>query len=191
MAVSGIGALFVAMCLHVSGQFEIVRLRMKSLNNRINANVKVTTQKEAIDNNNRVNRQLKDFIAFHNEIIHLGELTSRTFAPIAFMQFLSSAILICVCCLMLFLAPAAEKLIYQAFLMGGITDVLTYTLGGTMLIDSSTKIQEAAYDFEWYNWDVRNQKLILMIMIRARSATALKIPFFKATFDTFITVRII
>lgn len=134
--------------------------------------------------------KLTNFIEYHNKIIQLGELMSRTFAPIVFMHFLAASIVLCVCCVMIFLAQGFDKIIYQNFLICGLFDTFTFAYGGTSLIEASNKVKEAAYSFNWYKYDIENQKLILMIMLRAQKATAVKIPFLSASLSTFLTVRI-
>lgn len=100
-----------------------------------------------------------------------------------------AGILTCTSLLMIFLAQGGEKLIYLNFLMGTVTDSFAFSLVGTYLTDASLTLDDAAYSYEWYRCDVRNHKLILMILTRSQNATAVKIPFFKATLETFLGVK--
>lgn len=140
------------------------------------------------EQNDELNRKLNAIVKLHNDKIDLCKLTSRTFVPIAILHFISSSIVICVCCLMLFLADGASKTVYQFYLMVGLSDAFIYTFGGTLLMEASTAIKHAAYDFQWYKCDMRNQKIILMIMMRAHKRTAIDIPFFDASLETFVRI---
>lgn len=189
VGVAGAGSFFVALSMHICGQFEIVSSQMQSI--AINDGKSSSGSDKILNKaeNDRMYERLKRFVNFHNETIDMCELMTKTFAPMVFFHFLSASIVICVCCLMLFLAQGPEKVIYQAYLIGGMTDALTYTFGGTLLMETSSNVQVSIYNFEWYRCDVRCQKLILLAMIRANRPLVVKIPFFKASLDTFITVR--
>lgn len=182
---SGIATLFFGLCLHISGQFEIVSSRMMKTFQIMDL---LDGEKLSKDENDQLNIKLRNFVNFHNEIIALGELLSRTFSPIVFVQFTASSILICLACLMLFLAPPTEKLIYMNFAMGITFDTFLHCYVADRLIWASTGLREAAYNLSWYRCDERNQKLILMIIMRTQKPTGMKIPFFKASLETFLTV---
>lgn len=188
VGVCGVSPLFIGICLHISGQFDIVSSRMHQLMDDQEDNKTFLSNYNCSRENAQLKTKLKNFVKFHNEIIQLGELMSKTFAPIVFLHFLAASIVICVSCVMIFLAQGFDKMVYQNYLVCTIFDTFTFTYGGTCLIEASNRVKEAAYSFEWYKYDIRNQKLILMIMIRARKATAVKIPFFNASLDTFLTV---
>ena len=57
-----------------------------------------------------------------------------------------------------------------------------------MLEDASTGITLSAYDFPWYKCDERVCKTIQMIMIRGQKKTAVDVPFFEASLETFSVV---
>lgn len=133
--------------------------------------------------------KLKEFVELHIETIDLCELMANSLGPIVFLHFVAASILICSSCLLLVLVDGAEKLIYVNFLVGTFADVFIHGYVGTRLIQASLKIRDAAYEFAWYKCDVRNQKLILMILLRARKPAAVKMPFFNASLETFLAVR--
>lgn len=182
------------MCLHIAAQFDIVSSQLeKSISHKPKGSMMKnkstkTDQKLTKQENDVLYEKLKKFVNFHNQTIDMCELFSRTFGAIAFLHFLAASIVICVCCMMLFLAEGLDKIIYQSYLLSALTDAFTYTYGGTLLIEASLRVKEAAYNFDWYNCDARNQQMILFIMIRARQETAVEVPFFKVSLETFVTV---
>lgn len=186
----GLSPLFIGVSLHISGQFDIVSSQLRNIMNE-----QLRISKRMSDSNMKEEQQLKvkltNFIEYHIQIIQLGELMSSTFAPIVFTHFLAASIVICVCCVMIFLAQGFDQIIYQCYLMGQLFDTFTFAYGGTSLIEASNRVRDAAYSFDWYKYDVKNQKLILMIMLRAQKATAVKIPFLSASLETFLRVRIL
>lgn len=54
-----------------------------------------------------------------------------------------------------------------------------------MLGEASSNIQNSAYDFHWYKCDGRVREMILMIIMRGQRKTAVDVPFFEATLETF------
>lgn len=57
-----------------------------------------------------------------------------------------------------------------------------------MLIDASTNVKDAAYDFHWYKCDTRVRKVVLMIIIHAQQKVNVKVPFFEVSLETFAWV---
>lgn len=86
---------------------------------------------------------------------------------------------------MVMLADGANKLIFVNYIIASTTQILVYSIGGTMLEDASTGIKFSAYSFDWPKCDNRIRKLILMIMVRAQNKTAVDVPFFEASMETF------
>lgn len=193
VAAFGLASTYIGLCFHVSAQFDILiqhLLALKKMFHDSGSEPSRTdeTCKLSEDRNNLLNIELKKFIQLHVKTIDLCELLSTTFAPIVFVHFLVSAFLICGSCLMLFLADPAERMIYMTFVGSGFLDVFLHTYSGHLIIEASHHIRNAAYELDWYKCDLRNQKLILMIMIRTQRVSAIKIPFFSVSLETYIRV---
>jgi predicted ABC-type sugar transport system permease subunit len=104
------------------------------------------------------------------------------------IHYITSALITCICCLMILYADGAAKLIFINYIVASTTQVFVYSIGGNMLESSSTGIRVSAYNFDWYKCDQRIRKLIQMIMIRAQRRTAVDVPFFDVSLETFATV---
>jgi odorant receptor len=89
---------------------------------------------------------------------------------------------------MVLLADGANRLIFVNYIIASTCQVFVYSMGGNLLADSSAGIQEAAYSFEWYKCDKKVRKLIHMMMIRAQKKTAVDVPFFQTSLETFGSV---
>lgn len=74
LTVSGLSPLFSGMCFHISGTFDILSLRFNTLTKEIEKKEKLNEAE-----NEKLNKNLKEFINLHNEYIELSELMSRTF----------------------------------------------------------------------------------------------------------------
>jgi 7tm Odorant receptor len=113
---------------------------------------------------------------------------SRNLSPNVLIHLITSALITCICCLEILLADGADKLIFVNYIIASTTQVFVYSIAGNMLEDSSTNIRFSAYDFPWYKCDDRVRKLILMIIIRTQKKTAVDVPFFDCSLETFGTV---
>lgn len=177
----------------MSGVFEILNLKLAAIGERI-SKVNSTSNANNVERmfteteNHHLSIKLKQFMRLHVEAIDVCENLSHTFKPIIFVHFLASAFLVCASCLMLFLAKDAEKMIYFTFVVSGFADVFLLNYGGHCVIESSKSISEGAYSFCWHRCDVKNQKLILMIIMRAQKASAISIPFFPVSLETYVKV---
>lgn len=113
---------------------------------------------------------------------------SRCLSPNVLIHYITSAVITCICCLMIMLADGAAKIIFVNYIIASTTQVFVYSIGGNLLEDASTGVNFAAYDFPWYKCDKRIQKTIQMIMVRGQRKTAVDVPFFETSLETFSVV---
>jgi hypothetical protein len=142
------------------------------------------------EQNDLLYKELTKIVQDHENTIRICQKMSGSLSINVMVHYTSSALITGICCLMILLAEGAEKLIFLNYIIASTTQVFVYSLGGNFLLDSSMGIQDAAYDFHWYKCDVKIRKLILMIMLRAQRKTAVDVPFFKASLETFGSVRL-
>lgn len=152
-----------------------------------------TESDETIENfspeqNDRLFAKLQEIIKEHDRLIGVCKRMSRSMAPNVLLHYVTSAVITCICCLMILLAEGPAKIIFINYIIASTTQVFVYSIGGNMLEDSSTNIRYSAYNFSWYKCDGRIRKLILMIIFRAQKRTAVDIPFFDVSLETFGTV---
>lgn len=138
--------------------------------------------------NDRLHDELVEIVKEHNKVIELCQKMSRSLAPNVLIHFITSALITCICCLMIMLADGAEKLIFVNYIVASTTQIFVYSFGGSLLVDASQRIEIAAYNFHWYKCNAKVRSLILMIMIRAQKKTGIDVPFFEASLETFMSV---
>lgn len=116
---------------------------------------------------------------------------SRCLSPNVLLHYVTAALITCICCLMIVLAEGAAKIIFVNYIIASTTQVFVYSIGGNMLEDASTGISLSAYNFPWYKCDERIRKTIAMIIMRSQKKTAIDVPFFEASLETFTAVSAI
>lgn len=89
---------------------------------------------------------------------------------------------------MILRANGIDRLIFIFYLGAYVQQIFNYSISGNMLINSSTNIKNAAYDFQWYKCDARVRKVILMIITFAQQKVDVKVPFFEVSLETFAWV---
>lgn len=140
--------------------------------------------------NDRLYEKLKKIVIEHENLIDLCRKLSRSLTTNVLLHYLSSALITCICCLMILLAEGAQKAIFINYIIASTTQVFVYSMGGNLLADSSAKIQEYAYNFHWYKCDRKIRKLIHLMMLRAQKKTGVDVPFFQTSLETFGSVSV-
>lgn len=135
--------------------------------------------------------KLEAIIEEHEKVIEVCKKMSRCLSPNVLIHYITSALITCICCLMITLAEGAAKIIFVNYIIASTTQVFVYSIGGNLLEDASTGISFSAYDFPWYKCDERIRKTIQMIMIRGQKKTAVDVPFFEASLETFSVVSVV
>lgn len=115
---------------------------------------------------------------------------SNSFAPNALLHIVTSAFVTCICSLMVLLANGPEKMIFVNYIIASTTQIFVYAFGGDLLIDASTGIKFSAYDFEWYKCNAKVRKMIIIIMMQTQKKSAVDVPFFEASIETFGSVSL-
>jgi len=179
----GIVAFFVGICLHISAQFDILCIRLERLFDHPAEVVKLNDKQ-----NDEMREKLEAIVKQHEALINLVDIFADIMTPIVMLHFIASAAVICSCCLMLFLTTGGEWAQYFLFAFVVVAEAFVFSLAGHMLITSSSAMNEAAYNFLWYKCDRRNQNIICMIIARAQRKISFKVPFFEASFETFLAV---
>lgn len=177
--------LFFGLCVHLSSEFEIVGLRVKNLMGEITG---VNGEKLTPEQNQEVYEKLTKIVDDHKDVIELCQKVSRSLSTNVLIHYISAALITCICCLSILLAEGVEKIVFINYIGASTTQAFIYSFGGQILADSSSKIQEFAYNFEWYKTDVKNRKLIQMMMLRAQKRAAVEVPFFQTSLETFASV---
>ncbi|CAO1405802.1 unnamed protein product [Diamesa serratosioi] len=185
--ITSMDGLFVGLCLHIAGQFDIIRSRLDTLI-EVEIESHESQHKFTKEQNDVLYLKLTEIIEKHNFLIEMCESMSKYLAPNVLIHYLSSALVTCICCLMILLAEGAEKLIFINYIVASTTQVFVYSLGGTILVDSSTKINYAAYNVHWYKCDLRCRRAILMIITRSQRQSGVNVPFFDTSLETFASV---
>ena len=147
-----------------------------------------TSMKFSREQNDRLLDKLTEIVDMHNEAVHCCNILSKALWKNILMHFVCSSLIICICSFMILKSDGFDRLIFIFYLCGYVLQIFSYSISGNMLINASTNIKDAAYDFHWYKCDVKIRKVIFMIMTRAQQKINVKVPFFEVSLETFTWV---
>jgi len=189
----GVLVFFLGVCLHVAAQFDILSARFKNLVQREVDDGPSTSEGPSLklseQQNKNVQEKLKQIVKQHEALIELCDLITQSFSWIIIFHFVSAALEISSCILLLFLVDGLEWLQYVIGALGFLVEAFVFAYAGNAIISSSTGLSDAAYSCEWYKCDAKTRKMILLIMVRSQKKICMKAPFFEASLESFVTVR--
>lgn len=86
------------------------------------------------------------------------------------------------------MADGLDKLPFLNYLVAATAQALVYSIGGEVLVHTSTSVQYAAYQMDWYKCNQKIKKNIMIMMARAEKPSRVNIPFFNLSMETFASV---
>jgi len=189
----GVLGLFFATCMQIAAQFDVLSARLKNLVQREVDDGPSTSEGPSLklndEQNKIVHEKLKDIVKQHGALIELCDLIAQSFSWIITFHFISAALQICPGVLLLFLVDGVEWLEFFVATLAMLVEAFTFAYAGQAIINSSSRLQRAAYNFEWYKCDAKNRKMILLIMTGAQKKICMKASFFEVSLESFVTVR--
>ncbi|XP_070502795.1 odorant receptor 24a-like [Chironomus tepperi] len=176
--------MFFGFCAHLAAQFDVISLRLEELiEQEIGSQDRI--MKFSREQNDRILNKLTEIVDMHNKAIDCCNIISKALWQNILMHFVCSSLTICICSMMILKANGIDVLIFIFYLGAYVQQIFNYSISGNMLINASTNIQVAAYEFHWYKCDIRVRKTILMIIIRAQQKVQVEVPFFEVSLETF------
>lgn len=144
--------------------------------------------KFSIDENERILKRLSGIVSMHNEVIEKCNILSKTLWQNLLLHFMISSLVICIASLMIMQTNGIDRIVFIFYISAYVMQIFIYSACGNMLIESSVKVSEAAYNFHWYKCNAKVRKTILMIMRRSQRKVNVKCPFFEVSLETFAWV---
>ncbi|KAF3054605.1 Odorant receptor 037, partial [Nylanderia fulva] len=179
--------------MHAAGQFKMLQHRFETILQKVErtGTVEMLTQKKK----HQVYEEIIECVAIHHKLIWYSESMERLFMYTTLCQLLSSAILLCVSGLQIFLGQGTivRRMIFIAHSNACFFQLFVITLTSNDLIDESRAIGDAAYNANWQvlahkdNKGIRNA--VLMIIMRSKRPCSISAGgFFPVSLETFMTV---
>ncbi|XP_025262857.1 odorant receptor 4-like [Camponotus floridanus] len=162
-----LNALLLILVLHVGGQINILHCWLTKLISKENKRKSIAIM-------------MKKIIRKHQKIIYFAKNIDSLYTFIAFMQFVSNTIMICIIGFVIITAlghPNATKKILKAISYYSVTNIeaFIFCYAGEYLINKSKAIGLAAYNIAWYELEPEYNRLLLFVIIRAQKQLTLTV----------------
>ncbi|XP_076175220.1 odorant receptor 13a-like [Ptiloglossa arizonensis] len=178
---------FYTLCIHVSGQFEILQHNLRTILVRI-----PLKEKRVIPYDKFVN-----CVEHHNLLISFVQKLEYTFCYPNMGQLLISSIMLCTSGFQLCLVSDHEnflkRLLYVTYFFGGLIQIFLITMNSNNIIVQSNAVGDAVYQCSWETSSCelydKLRKNILIIMIRSHRPSYLTAAkFFSISLESFTKV---
>ncbi|GAB1863064.1 Odorant receptor [Camponotus japonicus] len=160
-----LNALLLTLILHVGGQINILRYWLAELISKENKSIAI---------------MMKRIIRKHQKIIYFTKNIESLYTFIAFIQFVSNTVMICLIGFLIITAlgdPNATKKIVKAISYYSVTNMeaFIFCYAGEYLINKSKAIGLAAYNISWYELEPEYNRILLFIILRAQKQLTLTV----------------
>ncbi|XP_049297186.1 odorant receptor 47a-like [Anopheles funestus] len=130
-------------------------------------------------------RQLGKLIEYHKYILHLSDRVIDAYKTVILNQLLISSMLLCMLGFQLVISAGTTiMVVYVAYGTAITIQVTYYCYYGSQLYHESTLVHDAVYKSNWYETDVRTQKMLINCMMRAKKSVNAKSGFTEASLPT-------
>ncbi|XP_002029896.2 odorant receptor 67a isoform X1 [Drosophila sechellia] len=137
---------------------------------------------QALNEPNGLNEDLKklqSLVANHIDILRLTDVMNEVFGIPLLLNFIVSALLVCLVGFQLTVDFNPEYFCKQVLLLTSVLfEVYLLCSFSQMLIDASENVGHAAYDMDWLGSDKRFKKILIYISMRAQKPVCLKATIF-------------
>ncbi|CAL1674346.1 unnamed protein product [Lasius platythorax] len=162
-----LNALLLILILHVGGQMNILRCWLAELISKANKEKSIIIMMEKI-------------IRKHQKIIYFTKNIESLYTFIAFIQFTSNTVMICLLGFLIVTAlgnPDATEKIMRAISYYSVTNIeaFIFCYAGEYLINQSKAIGLAAYNTAWYELDPKHSRILLFVILRAQKQLTLTV----------------
>ncbi|KFB48435.1 AGAP004974-PA-like protein [Anopheles sinensis] len=121
-------------------------------------------------------------IEYHKHILNIADRVIDAYRNVILNQLLISSVLLCMLGFQLVLSAGSSLVVvYVAYGTAIVIQVTYYCYYGSQLYHESTQVHDAVFQSNWYEADVRTQKLLINCMMRARKAVNAKSGFAQAS----------
>ncbi|XP_070150686.1 odorant receptor 13a-like [Polyergus mexicanus] len=160
-----LNALLIILIFHVGGQINILHCWLTELISNKRESIAIT---------------IKKIIRKHQKIIYFAKNIESLYTYIAFMQFISNTIMICLIGFLIITAlgnPNATEKIVRAVSYYSVTNIeaFIFCYAGEYLINKSKAIGSTAYNIAWYKLEPEYSRILLFMIVRAQRQLTLTV----------------
>ncbi|XP_054081462.1 putative odorant receptor 85d [Zeugodacus cucurbitae] len=118
---------------------------------------------------------LRTIIAYHQQILNISQVLNDVFGISLFINFTSTALIICFVLFQITIGANIDSIIMLAFfLFCSLVQIFLICYYAQQLLEASEYISFAVYNHNWFVADLRYRKMLIFIMARAQKPSKLQ-----------------
>ncbi|KAH8256531.1 hypothetical protein KR038_000732 [Drosophila bunnanda] len=135
-------------------------------------------------------QQLRGVIIKHNAIIDLTKFFRERYAIITLAHFVSAGMVIGFSMVNLLTVGTngLGALLYVAYTIAALSQLLVYCYGGTLVAESSVELSRVTGSCPWHLLPPVQRRLVLLLILRSQRALTMAVPFFSPSLATFASI---
>ncbi|XP_034671364.1 odorant receptor 10a [Drosophila subobscura] len=181
----GCDGFYFEFCAHISSLFQSLQEEMRATFQPYQAYLKLTPKQCVL-----LELQLRDIIIRQNAIFALTSFFRKRYATITLAHFVSAGLVIgfSICNLLTVGNGSLGALLYVAYTVAALSQLLVYCYGGTLVAESSVELSRVAATCPWTLCAPRQRRIILLLILRSQRAPTMAVPFFSPSLSTFASI---
>ncbi|XP_030380794.1 odorant receptor 10a [Scaptodrosophila lebanonensis] len=181
----GCDAFYFEFCTHTAALFKSLQADLRGLFQPYGDHLELSAEQCL-----HIERGLLMLIRRHNEIIELTIFFRQRYTIITLAHFLSAGVVIAISIIDLLTVSdnGLGTLLYVAFTVAALSQLLIYCYGGTLVAESSARLAIVVGSCPWQLCKPRQRRYILLLILRSQRAVSMEVPFFVPLLATFASI---
>ncbi|KAH8301343.1 hypothetical protein KR059_000539 [Drosophila kikkawai] len=181
----GADGFYFEFCSHISALFEVLQAEIRA----IFRPYKDLLQLSPVQLYN-LEQQMRAVIIKHNAIIDLTKFFQKRYAIITLAHFVSAGMVIGFSMVNLLTVGTngLGALLYVAYTIAALSQLLVYCYGGTLVAESSVDLAKVMGSCPWHLLSPVQRRLVLLLILRSQKAMSMAVPFFSPSLATFASI---
>ncbi|XP_039498076.1 odorant receptor 10a [Drosophila santomea] len=181
----GCDGFYFEFCAHLSALFEVLQAEIESI---------FTPYKDLLELSPvqlyTLEQKMRSVIIRHNAIIDLARFFRERYTVITLAHFVSAAMVIGFSMVNLLTLGnnGLGAMLYVAYTIAALSQLLVYCYGGTLVAESSTELCQAMFSCPWQLFKPKQRRLVHLLILRSQRPISMAVPFFSPSLATFAAI---
>ncbi|EDV46051.1 odorant receptor 10a [Drosophila erecta] len=181
----GCDGFYFEFCAHLSALFEVLQAEIESIFRPYSDHLDLSpVQLYTLE------RKMRSVIIRHNAIINLARFFRERYTIITLAHFVSAAMVIGFSMVNLLAMGnnGLGALLYVAYTIAALSQLLVYCYGGTLVAESSTELCRTMFACPWQLFKPQQRRLVQLLILRSQRPISMAVPFFSPSLATFAAI---
>ncbi|KAH8235445.1 hypothetical protein KR032_000362, partial [Drosophila birchii] len=181
----GCDGFYFEFCAHISALFEVLQAEIQAIFKPYKDQLQLSPLQLF-----NLEQHLRAVIIRHNAIIDLTKFFRERYAIITLAHFVSAGMVIGFSMVNLLTVGTngLGALLYVAYTIAALSQLLVYCYGGTLVAESSVEVSKVTGSCPWHLLSPVQRRLVLLLILRSQRALTMAVPFFSPSLATFASI---